>query len=53
MSKVRGVANVAGLATVATAYHPQSNGIAEGFMKVLGHSLAILTRYRATDWDMH
>ena len=39
--------------TVSTAYHPQSNGIAEVFMKVLGHSLSILTRYNATNWDLH
>ena len=29
--------------TVSTAYHPQSNRVAEAFMKVLSHSLAILT----------
>ena len=39
--------------TIATAYHPQSNGIAEGFMKVIGHSLSILTQYKATNWDLH
>ena len=39
--------------TIATAYHPQSNGIAEGFMKVIGHSLSILTQYKATNWDLY
>ena len=39
--------------TIATAYHPQSNGIAKAFMKILGHSLAILTRCKAIDWDLH
>ena len=39
--------------TVSTAYHPQSNGIAEAFMKVLGHSLSILTKYSASNWDLY
>ena len=39
--------------TVSTAYHPQSNGVAEAFMKVLSHSLAILTQYRAANWDLY
>ena len=39
--------------TVSTAYHPQSNGVAEAFMKVLGHSLSILTKYRAANWDLY
>ena len=39
--------------TVSTAYHPQSNGIVEAFMKIIGHSLSILTKYRATEWDLY
>ena len=39
--------------TIATAYHQQSNGIAKAFMKVLGHSLVILTKCKATNWDLH
>ena len=39
--------------TIVTAYHPQSNGIAEAFMKVLGNSLAILTKCKATNWDLY
>jgi len=39
--------------TIATAYHPQSNGIAEAFMKILGHSLSILTKHRAIEWDLY
>ena len=39
--------------TIATAYHPQSNGIAEAFMKVLGHSFSILTKHKASNWDMY
>ena len=39
--------------TISTAYHPRSNGIAEAFMKILGHSLSILTKYKTTNWDSY
>lgn len=36
-----------------SAYHPQGNGIAEAFMKVLGHSLSTLVGNRPKDWDQY
>jgi transposase InsO family protein len=34
-----------------TAYHPQGDPQAEAFMKVLGNSLAVLSKERGSDWD--
>ena len=39
--------------TVSTVYHPQSNSIVEVFMKIIGYLLSILTKYRATKWDLY
>ena len=38
---------------IATAYHPQSNSITEAFIKVLSHSFSILTKHKASNWDMY
>ena len=43
-----------GIAKLHTpAYHPQGNGIAEAFMKVLGNSLTTLVGKRHGDWDKY
>ena len=36
-----------------SAYHPQGNGIAEAFMKVLGNSLSTLVNKHQSDWDKY
>ena len=36
-----------------SAYHPQGNGIAEAFMKILGNSLRTLVNKRLSDWDKY
>eukprot|EP00921_Rhytidocystis_pertsovi_P024033 GHVQ01038578.1.p1 GENE.GHVQ01038578.1~~GHVQ01038578.1.p1 ORF type:complete len:291 (+),score=16.12 GHVQ01038578.1:274-1146(+) len=37
----------------SSPYHPQGNGIAEAFMKVLGNQLAILVEQKLGSWPAH
>jgi len=39
--------------TVITPYHPQANGIAEAYMKVVGIQLNILIREKGHNWPEH